>query len=170
MKNYYKIFFVAITFLFVAFTVSATTYPSTCPSEAQAIVGAVGGCGAIDSNHYSVIYKKCCSANTTQTQKTNVGTQTGNDKFLIDTLTTKYPNKETAPETASSMIVSILLSIACLFLIVFWIWMIIDVSRRKIPISQKILWLLVVIIFNWLGALIYSLVVRQPMIKNEKKN
>ena len=51
--------------LFLAFVFStnlsmAQSYPASCPSEAQAIVKAVGGCSTIDRVAYSNIYDNCC--------------------------------------------------------------------------------------------------------------
>ena len=51
--------------LFLAFVFStnlsmAQSYPTSCPSEAQAIVKAVGGCSTIDRVAYSNIYDNCC--------------------------------------------------------------------------------------------------------------
>lgn len=38
-----------------------TRYPASCPSEAQAIVDAVGGCSAVDKDKYLSVYEKCCA-------------------------------------------------------------------------------------------------------------
>lgn len=38
----------------------AQSYSASCPTEAQAILNATGGCAAIDSTVYSNIYEKCC--------------------------------------------------------------------------------------------------------------
>lgn len=38
----------------------AESYPTTCPTEAQGILKAVGGCSAIDCKTYSNICAKCC--------------------------------------------------------------------------------------------------------------
>lgn len=51
--------------LFVAFVFSyqlslAESYPTTCPTEAQGILKAVGGCSTIDCKTYSNICAKCC--------------------------------------------------------------------------------------------------------------
>ena len=44
---------------------------------------------------------------------------------------------------------------------VFWIWMIIDCARRHFKNSvEKIVWLVVVVLLGWLGALAYLLVIR----------
>ncbi|MSS74857.1 hypothetical protein EXS73_01430 [Candidatus Pacearchaeota archaeon] len=52
------------------------------------------------------------------------------------------------------MIVGILISI-------FWIWMIVDCAQRKFKNpSEKVVWLVVVVLLGWLGALVYYLVVR----------
>lgn len=44
---------------------------------------------------------------------------------------------------------------------IFWIWMIVDCARRSFRNqTEKIVWLVVVILLGWLGALAYLLVVR----------
>ncbi len=44
---------------------------------------------------------------------------------------------------------------------VFWIWMIVDCARRNFKNNtEKIVWLIVVVLLGWLGALVYYLVVR----------
>lgn len=48
-----------------------------------------------------------------------------------------------------------------LLVLIFWIWMIVDCARRRFRNDvEKIVWLAVVILGGWLGALIYLLVVR----------
>jgi len=37
----------------------------------------------------------------------------------------------------------------------FWIWMIVDCINREPPGNDKIVWLLVVILLNWVGAIVY---------------
>ncbi len=74
LKNYIKALIVLGIFVLSASTALAASYPATCPAEAQAIVGAVGGCGAISADQYASIYSKCCStqpatAVTTTTKK-----------------------------------------------------------------------------------------------------
>ena len=47
----------------LSFPVSAEAegeYKAGCPSEAKAILDAVGGCDAIDCSEYPVICEKCC--------------------------------------------------------------------------------------------------------------
>ena len=56
---------IIILSLFSAFFFShqvslAESYPTTCPTEAQAVLKAVGGCSAIDCKVYSNICAKCC--------------------------------------------------------------------------------------------------------------
>ncbi|MEK6872488.1 MAG: PLDc N-terminal domain-containing protein [Nanoarchaeota archaeon] len=48
------------------------------------------------------------------------------------------------------------------FLTVFWILMIIDVAKRKFKNeNDKIVWILIVILLSWLGAIIYYFVVKR---------
>ena len=53
--------------LFLALVLSANlslaqSYSSTCPTEAQAILSATGGCANIDSAVYSNIFANCCAS------------------------------------------------------------------------------------------------------------
>ena len=49
-----------------------------------------------------------------------------------------------------------------LLVFVFWIWMLIDAIRNPgLSGTERIVWVLVVIFLNWLGALIYFLVGRR---------
>ena len=43
----------------------------------------------------------------------------------------------------------------------FWVWMIIDCAERKFKDkNDKLIWILVIIFLNWVGALIYYFVVK----------
>ena len=43
----------------------------------------------------------------------------------------------------------------------FWIWMIIDcVNRRFKNETDKIVWILIIVLLHWIGALLYYIVVR----------
>lgn len=45
---------------------------------------------------------------------------------------------------------------------VFWIWMLIDaIQNPRLDGTEKIVWVLVIIFVNWLGALIYYFVGRR---------
>ena len=51
--------------------------------------------------------------------------------------------------------------IVVIAVLAFWIWMIVDVARRKFKEkTEKIVWILVVVLLGWLGALVYFIVVR----------
>lgn len=58
---------------------------------------------------------------------------------------------------------ALLLIFFCAFL--FWIFMIVDILKR--PIKNKTIWLLIIIVFNFSGALTYFLTVRR---KHKKDN
>ncbi|MDP4039250.1 MAG: PLDc N-terminal domain-containing protein [Candidatus Pacearchaeota archaeon] len=50
--------------------------------------------------------------------------------------------------------------IGILFLI-FWIWMIVDCSKRNFKnTAEKIIWLLVIIFAHWVGSIVYFIVIR----------
>jgi hypothetical protein len=57
--------------------------------------------------------------------------------------------------------------LACVFWIigllatVFWVWMLVDVLMSSLTTQEKILWALVIILTNIIGALIYFFLVRQ---------
>ncbi len=49
--------------------------------------------------------------------------------------------------------------------LVLWIWMIVDCATRQFPPhreNEKVIWILVVVLVGWLGALIYYFVVKRP--------
>ncbi len=47
-------------------------------------------------------------------------------------------------------------SLFALIAMIFWIWMIVDCARNsRLQGSAKVVWLLVIILTNWVGALIY---------------
>ncbi len=48
----------------------------------------------------------------------------------------------------------------CLF--AFWVWMVIDCATNEPPGNDKIVWILIVVLLNWVGALIYFFARRQP--------
>lgn len=51
--------------------------------------------------------------------------------------------------------------ILALLLIAFWIWMIVDAAKRHFKNDiEKIVWIVVVVLGGWLGALAYLLVVK----------
>lgn len=52
----------------------------------------------------------------------------------------------------------------------FWIWMLVDCVKRKFKNeNDKILWVLLIVLLGWLGALVYFFVVRMPEKKKLKK-
>lgn len=58
-----------------------------------------------------------------------------------------------------------LMFLACLALMIFWIWAIIDVANHEKTDNDRLIWLLVVILLHWIGALIYLLVRRPERIR-----
>jgi len=41
------------------------------------------------------------------------------------------------------------------FLFIFWIWAIINCLRSKLTLPQKIIWFIIIFLFNFIGALLY---------------
>lgn len=51
------------------------------------------------------------------------------------------------------IIIFILLLVLLLF--IFWVWAIIDCLNSKLSVAEKLFWLIIIVIFNVLGALLY---------------
>ncbi|MEK6855286.1 MAG: PLD nuclease N-terminal domain-containing protein [Nanoarchaeota archaeon] len=60
------------------------------------------------------------------------------------------------------LVIIILLIVALALLITaFWIWMIIDCAKRNFRNdSEKIVWILVIVLATWIGALIYYFAIK----------
>lgn len=61
-----------------------------------------------------------------------------------------------------------------IFLVVFWIWMLVDCSKRKFRNdTEKVIWILVIVFFQWLASLAYFIVIRannpKGLMKKTKK-
>lgn len=55
-----------------------------------------------------------------------------------------------------------LMAVANILGIALWIWMIIDVSKREFEKeNDKMLWILVVVLAGWIGALIYYFTIKR---------
>ncbi|MGV8142371.1 MAG: PLDc N-terminal domain-containing protein [Candidatus Pacearchaeota archaeon] len=53
------------------------------------------------------------------------------------------------------------LLIVGLLLLAFWIWMIIDCAKRHFRNDiEKIIWIIVIVIAGWIGALVYFIVIK----------
>ena len=51
--------------------------------------------------------------------------------------------------------------IVAVLIVIFWIWMLIDCANRKFKNDvEKILWIVIIVIGGWLGALVYLIVIR----------
>lgn len=47
-----------------------------------------------------------------------------------------------------------------LFLLIFWLWMLIDCIKSNIKDADKLIWLLLIFLFNFIGALLYLILVK----------
>ena len=48
-----------------------------------------------------------------------------------------------------------------LIILAFWIWMIIDCAKRKFKKDiEKIVWLVIIVLTSWLGALVYFIAIK----------
>jgi len=53
--------------------------------------------------------------------------------------------------------------VAIILLIIFWIFMIVDVVKRQFKNdNDRVVWILVVILASWIGALVYYFVIKRP--------
>jgi prolipoprotein diacylglyceryltransferase len=74
----------------------------------------------------------------------------------------------TAADAGSAVFMTIFYLCCCLIylpFIVFQIWMIVDAAKRKYPAekdNEKVIWLLVVILGQWIGSVVYYFVVKRP--------
>lgn len=57
----------------------------------------------------------------------------------------------------------IALMVACfaIFLIIFWIWMLVDCLASKMDGINKLFWFIIIIAFNFIGAFAYSLIAKK---------
>lgn len=63
------------------------------------------------------------------------------------------------PFAAAGFGVMLILGIA---LFVFWIWMIVDAAQRKFKNAvEKVIWLVVIVLGGWIGALVYLIVIKK---------
>jgi len=48
-----------------------------------------------------------------------------------------------------------------LVVVLFWIWMLIDCAKRRFRSdAEKVIWIIVIALCNWIGALVYFIVIR----------
>ncbi|MBI4150983.1 PLDc_N domain-containing protein [Candidatus Woesearchaeota archaeon] len=59
------------------------------------------------------------------------------------------------------LFLGVLMLVAAVLGFIFWIAMLVDCVRRKLPDGEKIAWVLVMVFLHALGALIYYVVVRR---------
>ena len=53
---------------------------------------------------------------------------------------------------------------------IFWVWMVIDCATQETPEgNDKVVWILIIVLMNWLGALIYYFVRRRKRIAEYDK-
>lgn len=53
------------------------------------------------------------------------------------------------------------LIIVAVLVLVFWIWMLVDAAKRHFRKDvEKVLWIIGIVIFGWIGALVYFIVIK----------
>lgn len=51
--------------------------------------------------------------------------------------------------------------IVWILLVIFWIWMIVDCAKRRFrKDTEKIIWIIAIALTNWIGALVYFIIIR----------
>jgi len=71
-----------------------------------------------------------------------------------------------APFFALPFVLMFMWIVVALLLFVFWIWMLIEAATKEPSQgNEKIVWILVIIFTNWLGALIYFFARRPERIR-----
>ena len=61
------------------------------------------------------------------------------------------------------LVIVLIALLVIITLLVFWIWTIVDCARRKFKNkTDKIVWMIVIVLFVFLGAIIYHLIVNRP--------
>lgn len=56
-----------------------------------------------------------------------------------------------------------LVAVIGILVFVFWIWMIVDVAKRKMPNeAEKVMWIILLIFVGVIGAIIYYFLVKKP--------
>ena len=53
-------------------------------------------------------------------------------------------------------------------LLTLWIWALIDCAMRRFDGNDKLIWILVILLANWVGALIYIFVGRSKAVRKSK--
>ncbi len=90
--------------------------------------------------------------------------KTGDSWMLVDT----DFHQKLSSEYVFKSIIKIFLIILPFIIIfgAFWLWMLIDCSRRQF--KDKTMWILLIIFFNVIGAILYFFVMRKKLIQQEK--
>ena len=66
-----------------------------------------------------------------------------------------------------------LVGVIALGLVIFWIWMIIDCAKRPFPQpegNQRLVWILVIVLVGWIGALIYLFAIKIPEDRKSRRS
>ncbi len=58
------------------------------------------------------------------------------------------------------LVVSFFYGILCVIAFLLWLWMLVDVVLRRIPLLHKILWVILMFLLPLVGSIIYFLVGR----------
>ncbi|MEK6933277.1 MAG: PLDc N-terminal domain-containing protein [Nanoarchaeota archaeon] len=62
------------------------------------------------------------------------------------------------PFAAVGMLITVIILI---LLLAFWIWMIIDCAKRNFKNNtEKIIWIVIIGVIGWIGALVYYIVIK----------
>ncbi|MBI4738422.1 PLDc_N domain-containing protein [Candidatus Woesearchaeota archaeon] len=71
---------------------------------------------------------------------------------------------------AAGVILVLLLMFGSVLLFVFWIWMLIDCMRNgKISANERLIWVIVIVFLNFIGAVLYYFLGRGKQRENKPK-
>lgn len=74
------------------------------------------------------------------------------------------------PVEAATLFLFVLYGGMCIFgalFFAFWIWMIVDCAQNEPPSNDKIVWMMIVILLNWIGAIVYFFSRRRDRTKGQ---
>lgn len=71
-------------------------------------------------------------------------------------------------ETFILLPIFIFFGVIAILLVAFWIWMLVDCATNNyLQGNDKVVWVLVVVLVGWLGAIIYFFIARQAIARQK---
>lgn len=85
--------------------------------------------------------------------------------ILFNAIQETYRTEPVVFSIAFGMLIFLFVFVIAIAFFIFWLLMLIDSIKRKFKGDEKLLWVLVIIFANWIGAIIYYFLVY----RNKKK-